>query len=83
MIKFNSNPNSVIGVEIELQLIDNDTLDLNNIVSIIITDINKKFSSRIKNKLFLSMIEINSNIWNNIYEVDNDIKQWIKTKLQW
>ena len=62
MIKFNSNPNSVIGVEIELQLIDNDTLDLNNIVSIIITDINKKFSSRIKNKLFLSMIEINSNI---------------------
>ena len=31
MIKFNSSPEPTVGVEIELQLVDNKDLNLNNI----------------------------------------------------
>ena len=48
MIEFHPSPNPTIGVEIELQLIDDNTLDLKNISSKILTEIDKKFSNRIK-----------------------------------
>ena len=42
MIKFNSSPEPTIGVEIELQIVDMNNLDLNNISSKILADINIK-----------------------------------------
>jgi len=74
-IEFNSSINPTIGVEIELQLIDNVTFDLKNISHNILADIDKKFSERIKYELFKSMVEINTGICNTIQEVDNDIQQ--------
>ena len=44
MIEFNSSVNPTIGVEIELQLIDNNTLDLKNISPEVLVDIDKNFS---------------------------------------
>ena len=75
MIEFNSSTDSTIGVEIELQFIDVNTLDLKNIASKVLTDIDKKFSNRIKSEFIESMIEINSDICRNIEEVEQDIKQ--------
>ena len=75
MIKFYSSPNPTIGVEIELQLIDNKTLDLKNISPRVLANIDKKFSDRIKYELFESMIEINTDICRSVEEVGNDIKQ--------
>ena len=75
MIEFNSSPDPTIGVEIELQFIDVNTLDLKNIASEVLADIDKKFSNRIKHELFESMIEINSDICFTIEEVEQDIKQ--------
>ena len=46
MINYNSSPNPTIGVEIELQFIDINTLDLKNIAPKVLADIDKKFSSR-------------------------------------
>ena len=43
-IEFNSSINPTIGVEIELQLIDNVTFDLKNISHKIHVDMDKKFS---------------------------------------
>ena len=74
-IEFNSSPNPTIGVEIELQLIDNVTFDLKNISHKILTNIDKKFSDRIKYELFESMIEINTGICNTIQDVNDDLKQ--------
>ena len=74
MIEFNSSPNPTIGVEIELQLIDNDTLDLKNISPKILVDIDKKFLNRIKYELFESMIEINTDICESVEEISQDIK---------
>ena len=48
MLEFHSSPNPTIGVEIELQLIDDNTLDLKNISPKILADIDKKFLNRIK-----------------------------------
>ena len=44
MIKFNSSPEPTIGVEIELQLVDNKNLNLNNISNKILSNIKKEFS---------------------------------------
>jgi len=74
MIKFNSSPEPTIGVELELQLVDKNNLNLNNISSKILPNINKEFSDNIKCELIESMIEINTNICSNIEEVEKDIK---------
>ena len=75
MIKFNSSPDPTIGVEIELQLVDNKNLNLNNISKKILSNIKKEFSDNIKCELIESMIEINTNICSNIEEVEKDIKK--------
>jgi len=75
MIKFNSSPEPTIGVEIELQLVDKKNLNLNNISSKVLADINKEFSDNIKCELIESMIEINTNICSNIDEVEKDIRK--------
>ena len=48
MIKFNSSPEPTIGVEIELQLVNKNNLNLNNISSKVLSDVNKEFSDNIK-----------------------------------
>ena len=73
MIKFNSSPEPTIGVEIELQLVDKNNLDLNNISSKVLADVDKEFSDKIKCELIESMIEINTNICSNVDEVERDI----------
>jgi len=75
MIKFNSSPEPTIGVEIELQLVDKNNLNLNNISSKVLTDVNKEFSDNIKCELIESMIEINTNICSNIEDVEKDIRK--------
>ncbi len=75
MIKFNSSPKPTIGVEIELQLVNKNNLNLNNISSKILTNVNKEFSDNIKCELIESMIEINTNICSNIEEVEKDIRK--------
>jgi len=75
MIKFNSSPEPTIGVELELQLVDKNNLNLNNISSKVLPDVNKEFSDNIKCELIESMIEINTNICSNIEEVEKDIRK--------
>ena len=74
-MKFHSSPNPTIGVEIELQLIDDNTQDLKNISPKILADMDKNFSNRIKYELFESMIEINTDVCDTVEEVNQDIKQ--------
>jgi len=75
MIKFNSSPEPTIGVEIELQLVEKNNLNLNNISSNVLRDVNKEFSDNIKCELIESMVEINTNICSNIEEVEKDIRK--------
>ena len=75
MIKFNSSPEPTIGVEIELQLVNKNNLDLNNISSKVLADVDKEFSDKIKCELIESMIEINTDICSNIEETEKDIRK--------
>jgi len=75
MIKFNSSPKPTIGVEIELQLIDENSSDLKNIASKVLADVDKKFADNIKCELIESMIEINTNIFQSIEDVETDISK--------
>ena len=77
MIKFNSSPQPTIGVEIELQLVDKNNLDLNNISSKVLANVDKEFSDKIKCELVESMIEINTDICSNVEEAEKDIKKTI------
>ena len=77
MIKFNASPEPTIGVEIELQIIDKNNLDLNNISSKVLANIDKEFSDKIKCELVESMIEINTDICSNVEEAEKDIKKTI------
>ena len=75
MIKFNSSPKPTIGVEIELQLVDENNLDLKNIASKALTDVEKEFADNIKCELIESMIEINTNICQTMEDVEKDLKK--------
>ena len=74
-MEFHSSPDPTIGVEIELQLIDDNTQDLKNISSRVLADIDRNFSNRIKYEVFESMIEINTDVCSTVEEVNKDIKQ--------
>jgi carboxylate-amine ligase len=78
MIKYNSSPDPTIGVEIELQLIDKNNLNLKNVASKVLPEVDKKFSDNIKYELMDSMIEINTNICQTIKDVDKDISKTLK-----
>ena len=73
MMKFNSSPQPTIGVEIELQLVDENNLNLKNVAPKVLADVDKKFLDNIKCELIESMIEINTNICQNIEDVEKDI----------
>ena len=75
MIVFNSSPEPTIGIEIELQFINLDNLDLKNIASDVLTEVDKQFSNKIKYELFDSMIEINTDICNSVEEAERDVRQ--------
>ena len=75
MIKFNSSPKPTIGVEIELQLVDENNSDLKNIASKVLANVEKKFADNIKCELIESMIEINTNICQTIEDVEKDINK--------
>ena len=53
MIKFNSSPKPTIGVEIELQIIDENNSDLKNVASRVLADIDKKFAPQYENSIIL------------------------------
>ena len=73
MIKFNSSPKPTIGVEIELQLVDEKNLNLKNTASKVLADVDKIFLDNVKCELIESMIEINTNICSTIEDVEKDI----------
>lgn len=70
-IKFGDSGGLSLGGEIELQILDNQTLDLKPICSLIIDEI-KDQTERTKGEIFQSMIEFESGISTNALEVERD-----------
>lgn len=71
-IQFASSSPLTLGVEVEVQLLDKETLDLTPKSPEIFNIIGGE-SARIKAEIFQSMIEMNTGICKNAHEIKNDL----------
>ena len=72
---FNSSPEPTIGVEIELQILNKNTLDLEQSAPVLLEHFENDI--QVKEELLNSIIEINTGICNNVGEVREDLKNKI------
>ncbi len=71
------NGNLTVGAEIELQIIDNNTLNLVPLSHEIIKKCSPKYHKKIKQEIFLNMVEINSEKCTNVNDIYNDLSSSI------
>ena len=75
-IFFNSSPNPTLGVEVELQILDNETFELASGAGEILSEFQD--SLHVKEELLDSIIEINTGICTNVSEVVDDLTEYIQ-----
>ncbi len=75
-IFFNSSPNPTLGVEVELQILDNATFELASGAADILSEFQE--SLHVKEELLDSIIEINTGICKNVNEVIADLTEYIQ-----
>jgi YbdK family carboxylate-amine ligase len=76
-ITFNSSPEPTLGVELELQVIDQGTLDHVPAASEILAELGNPY--RIKHELFESTVEINTDICHTVKEARADLQEKLDT----
>jgi len=75
-IFFNSSPTPTLGVEVELQILDNETFELASGAGEILSEFQD--SLHVKEELLDSIIEINTGICKNVNEVVADLTKYIQ-----
>ena len=73
-ISFNRSPDPTIGVELELQLLDAETLELAPLAPGVLEMVPPSLKERIKPEFIQSMVEINTEICSTVAEVEKDLK---------
>ncbi|HID22020.1 MAG TPA: YbdK family carboxylate-amine ligase [Planctomycetaceae bacterium] len=73
-LKFTRNEYPTIGVEIELQLLDAETLELSSAIDAILKRVPKDMNGFIKPELMQSYVELNTGICRTVAEVREDLK---------
>jgi carboxylate-amine ligase len=76
---FNGSSNHTLGVEIELQIVDRDTLALSNSVQSILDRVPPAWVDKVKPELMQSYCELNTDICNTVKDVQRDLAE----KLAW
>ena len=76
---FKGNATHTLGVEIELQVVDRETLALSNSVQQILDRVPERWTDQIKPELMQSYCEFNSGICTTV----NDVKRDLGEKLEW
>ena len=71
-IKFQQSKGYTVGIEVEIQLVDKDSLALTHKSTKIIDSLNDYHDS-IKHELMLSNIEVNTDICSDISEAERDL----------
>ncbi len=70
---FNRSPDPTIGVELEIQILDNKTLELDPLAPEILSSLPPALKDRIKPEFIRSMVEINTAICSDVTEVEKDL----------
>ena len=73
-LEFKRNDYPTIGVEIELQLVDTETLALSNSIAKILEELPAELEARVKPELMQSYLEINTGICNTVNDVELDLR---------
>jgi carboxylate-amine ligase len=74
-LKFNRSPAPTIGVELELQILDPETLELKSLGHEILKMVPESKKERIKPEFIQSMVEINTGICSSVAEVERDLRE--------
>lgn len=73
-LKFTRNETPSIGIELELQLIDRESLALSSSVEELLERVPPDFAERVKPELMQCYVEINTNVCQTISEARNDLR---------
>ena len=71
---FNKSPAPTIGVELEIQILDAETLELSSLAPKILGMVRPQLRERIKPEFIQSMVEINTEICSSVAEVEKDLR---------
>ncbi|UCF87438.1 MAG: YbdK family carboxylate-amine ligase [Nitrospiraceae bacterium] len=71
---FNSSSAPTIGVEVEIQILNAETLRLTPLAPDILKMVHPSFREKIKPEFIQSMIEVNTKICSSVKEVEKDLK---------
>ena len=77
-LKFTPNDSPTIGVEIELQLVDAETLALSNSIEDVLSRLSPALAKQVKPELMQSYLEINTSVCTTVREAGADLR----TKLE-
>lgn len=73
-ITFNRSPAPTVGVELEVQILDAETLELVSLAPEILKMVPPSLKERIKPEFIQSMVEINTDICSSVAEVEKDLR---------
>lgn len=73
-LEFTSNETPTIGVEIELQLVDRETLSLSSSIEGVLSGLPGELVERVKPELMQCYLEINSGVCRTVSEVGADLR---------
>jgi len=73
-LDFKRNDYPTVGVEVELQLVDAETMALSNSISDILAGLPAEIEARVKPELMQSYLEINTGICNTVNDVERDLR---------
>lgn len=71
---FNKSPAPTIGVELEIQILDPETLELSSLAPKILGMVRPSLKNRIKPEFIQSMVEINTDICSTVADVEKDLR---------
>lgn len=74
-IAFHSSARPTIGVELELQILDRESLGFKNVAPKVLKAVSPAFDLRLKEEFIESMIEINTGICNDVKEAEGDLRE--------
>jgi len=82
LYKFVTNERPTLGVEIELNLVDSQTMALRSGVLEILNDLPPELEQSVKPELFQSYLEINSKVCQNVAEAESDLTEKLRVVRQ-
>lgn len=74
-IVFHSSARPTIGVELELQILDRESLGFKNVAPDVLKAVTSDFNLKLKEEFIESMIEINTGICNDVKEAEGDLRE--------